>query len=117
MPQDKRRNRVHAMCSYSSVVGSLMYAMECTQLDISHAVGVLRRYMSTSGKEHLTAEKRVFRYLYGMMDYGICYGGKHENKTKSMYMDLMILTRLDISTTNDQSIDMCSSYLMENSVR
>ena len=55
MPQDKRRNRVHAMCSYSSVVGSLMYAMECTQLDISHAVGVLRRYMSTSGKEHLTA--------------------------------------------------------------
>jgi hypothetical protein len=35
---------------YASVVGSLMYVMVCTQPDISHAVGVLRRYMSTPGK-------------------------------------------------------------------
>ena len=97
------------MCSYSSVVSSLMYDMAFTRPNISHAVGVLRRYMSTSGKEHLTAIKRVFRYILGTMDYGICYGGKHENKTKSMYMDLMILTRLDILTTNDRLIDVCSS--------
>ena len=31
---------------YASVVGSLMYAMVCTRLDIAHAVGVLTRYMS-----------------------------------------------------------------------
>jgi hypothetical protein len=37
---------------YASVVGSLMYAMVCTRPNISHAVGVLRRYMSTLGKEH-----------------------------------------------------------------
>jgi ATP-binding cassette subfamily B (MDR/TAP) protein 1 len=37
---------------YASVVGSLMYAMVCTRLDIYLAVGVLRRYMSTPRKEH-----------------------------------------------------------------
>jgi hypothetical protein len=37
---------------YVSIVGSLMYAMVCTRLDIAHAVGVLSRYMSKQGKEH-----------------------------------------------------------------
>ena len=31
---------------YDNVVGILLYAMVCTRPDISHAVGVLRRYMS-----------------------------------------------------------------------
>ena len=35
---------------YSSVVGSLMYSMVCTRLDITHAVGVVRRYMNNLGK-------------------------------------------------------------------
>jgi len=37
---------------YASVVSILMYAMVCTQPNISKAVGVLSRYMSTPGKEH-----------------------------------------------------------------
>jgi hypothetical protein len=41
-----------ARVPYASVVGSLMYAMVFTRLDISHAVGVLIRYMSTPAKEH-----------------------------------------------------------------
>jgi hypothetical protein len=61
---------------YASVVGSLMYVMVCTRPDISHAVGVLRRYMSTPGKEHWTTVKRVFRYLCGTKYYAICYQGK-----------------------------------------
>ena len=60
---------------YASAVGSLMYAMVCTRPNISHLVGLLRRYMSTLGKENWTA-KRVFRYLCGTKDYVICYQGK-----------------------------------------
>jgi hypothetical protein len=63
---------------YASVIGSLMYVMVCTRPNISHAVGVLIRYMSTPRKEHLTTIKRVFRYLCGMKNYVICYQGKHE---------------------------------------
>ena len=37
---------------YASAVGSLMYAMVCTRPDIAHAVGVVRRYMNNTRKEH-----------------------------------------------------------------
>jgi hypothetical protein len=61
---------------YESVVGFLMYAMVCTRPNIAHAVGVLRRYMSTPGKEHWMDVKRVFMYLCDTKDYAICYQGK-----------------------------------------
>eukprot|EP00253_Pinus_taeda_P022083 PITA_22083 len=61
---------------YASAVGSLMYVMVCTRLDIAHAVGVLRRFMSKLGKEKWTIVKRFFRYLCGTSDYGLCYQGK-----------------------------------------
>jgi ATP-binding cassette subfamily B (MDR/TAP) protein 1 len=34
---------------YSSVVGSLMYAMICTRLDIAYAVGVVSQFLSNPG--------------------------------------------------------------------
>lgn len=37
---------------YASVIGSLMYCMINTISDISHAVGVVSRYMSNPGKQH-----------------------------------------------------------------
>ena len=37
---------------YSSVIGSLMYAMVCTRPDIAHAVGVVSKFLENPGKEH-----------------------------------------------------------------
>ena len=37
---------------YSLVVGSLMYAMVCTQPNITHAVGVVSRFMVKPRKDH-----------------------------------------------------------------
>jgi hypothetical protein len=65
-----------AYVPYASVVGILMYGMVCTRPKIYHEVGMLRRYLSTAGKEHSTNFKRVFRYFCGMKDYAICYQGK-----------------------------------------
>ena len=61
---------------YASVVSSLMYAMVYTKLDIAHAVGALSRFMSKPRKEHWTTVKRVFKYLRGTSDYGLCYQGR-----------------------------------------
>ena len=61
---------------YVSAVNSLMYAMVCTRPDIAHAVEVLIMFMSKLGKKHYTAVKRVFRYLCGTSDYGLCYQGR-----------------------------------------
>ena len=60
---------------YSSVVGSLMYAMLCTRPDISHAVGVVRRYMNNPGKEHWKAVQLILRYLRGTTSHALCFGG------------------------------------------
>jgi len=38
--------------SYSSVVGSLMYAMVCTRPDIVDVVGVVSMFLSNPGKDH-----------------------------------------------------------------
>ena len=35
---------------YANIVGCLMYAMVCTRPDISHAVGVVSKYMENPGK-------------------------------------------------------------------
>eukprot|EP00253_Pinus_taeda_P007176 PITA_07176 len=61
---------------YASVVGSLMYAMVCIRPNIAHVVGVLSKFMSKLEKEHWTIVKRVFRYLCGTSDYGLCYQGR-----------------------------------------
>eukprot|EP00253_Pinus_taeda_P018991 PITA_18991 len=50
--------------------------MVYTRPDIAHAVGVLSRFMSKPQKEHWTTVKRVFRYLRGTSDYGLCYQGR-----------------------------------------
>jgi hypothetical protein len=71
-----------ACVPYAIIVGNLMYVMVCTRLDISHAVGVLRRYMSTPGKQHWTVVKRVFKYLCGTKYCVICYQGKPEGDSE-----------------------------------
>ena len=42
---------------YASAVESIMYAMVCTRLDISHAFSVVSRYMDRPGKGHWQAVK------------------------------------------------------------
>ena len=68
--------------TYATIVGSLMYAMVCTQPDIAHAVGVLSRYTSTPRKEQWAAVKRLFGYLCGMIVFAISYQRKPETDGK-----------------------------------
>uniref|UniRef100_A0A2N9HC05 Reverse transcriptase Ty1/copia-type domain-containing protein n=1 Tax=Fagus sylvatica TaxID=28930 RepID=A0A2N9HC05_FAGSY len=45
--------------SYASAIGSMMYAMICTRLDISQAVSVFSSYMANLGKELWQAVKWI----------------------------------------------------------
>ena len=60
---------------YASAVGSLMYAMVCTRLDIAHAVGTVSRFLSNPGREHWNAVKWILRYLRGTAGMRLCFGG------------------------------------------
>lgn len=51
-PKSDDEKRYMSRVPYFSVVGSIMYAMICMCPNISHAVSILRRYMSYPGKEH-----------------------------------------------------------------
>ena len=48
---DKERE-LNGKIPYASTVGSIMYAMVATRLDLAYVVGVVSRYMSNSGKKH-----------------------------------------------------------------
>ena len=58
---------------YASAVGSLMYAMLCTRLDICLAVGMVSRYHSNPGQEHWIAVKHIIKYLKRTRDYMLVY--------------------------------------------
>jgi hypothetical protein len=60
---------------YQQVIGSLLYAALLTRYDIACAVNILARYASNPGPEHITATKRVFRYLNGHLDHDMTYTG------------------------------------------
>jgi hypothetical protein len=60
--------------SYAPAVGSLMYVMIATQLDIAHMVGVVSRFMHNPGRPHWNAVKHIFRHLVGTQDYDIKFG-------------------------------------------
>ena len=54
-----------------------MYAMVYTRPDISHAVGVVSRYMNNPGKEHWMAVKQILRYLRGTKNQALCFRGSN----------------------------------------
>ncbi|KAH9723177.1 Integrase catalytic domain-containing protein [Citrus sinensis] len=58
---------------YSNAVGSLMYAMVCTRPDISHAVGIMSKYMHNHGKGHWQAMQWILRYIQKTVDVGLLF--------------------------------------------
>ncbi|KAG8500695.1 hypothetical protein CXB51_002843 [Gossypium anomalum] len=59
---------------FSSAVGSLMYAMVCSRLDLSYAVSAVSRYMANPGKEHWKAVQWILRYLRGTTNVCLQFG-------------------------------------------
>ena len=59
--------------TYQSMVGSVLYAAIATRPDISQAVGVVSKYSSEPTEGHLTAVKRILRYVKGTADLAITY--------------------------------------------
>jgi len=77
---EKSSTEFEATCEkkkiYQSAVGSLMYAMLGSRPDIAYAVSRVSQYSTNPNQSHWTAVKRIFRYLAGTPDRGLCYGMK-----------------------------------------
>ena len=58
--------------TYQSLMGSLRYLTH-TRLDLMFSVGYLTRYMENPMTEHMSAVKRILRYVKGTLDLGLVY--------------------------------------------
>ena len=65
-------NKVDSV-TYQSIIGSLLYAAIATRPDIAQAVGVVAKFSSSPNQSHLTAAKRILRYLKGTLNLAIRY--------------------------------------------
>ena len=61
----KTSKKVNSMrkIPYATAVGSLLYAMLCTRLDIYYTVAIVSRYQSNLGLKHWELVKHIFNYL------------------------------------------------------
>jgi hypothetical protein len=65
--------------TYRAIVGALIYASISTRPDITHAVNMVSRYMHAPSHMHMTAAKRILRYLNSTQHYCIMYENKNNN--------------------------------------
>ena len=77
-PSNDEEKKYMSHVPYVNGVEIMMYLMVCTRPDISHAVGVVSRYMENLGKEHWEVVKWVLRYLIGTSNYCISFDGSSD---------------------------------------
>ena len=57
---------------YKSMIGSLLY-LTANRPDISYSVGVCARYQANSKESHMTALKRIIKYVKTTVEFGVWY--------------------------------------------
>jgi ATP-binding cassette subfamily B (MDR/TAP) protein 1 len=68
------REKEMSLIPYFSAIGSLMYAIINTRLDIAHVIDVVSGYLSNLGKPHWDVVKWILRYLRGTSTLYLCFG-------------------------------------------
>jgi hypothetical protein len=72
---------------YLKIVGTLLYLVNYTIPDMAHAVGILCKYNSHPGPEHVLAAKGVLRYLKGTINMGISFKSPSPTEGTTGYCD------------------------------
>jgi hypothetical protein len=72
---------------FAAQLGSVMYAMTTTRLDIAFAVSSLAQHTNNPGPEHWKALQRIFHYLRSTIDFCITLGGATDEIKLAGYTD------------------------------
>ncbi|CAJ2647569.1 unnamed protein product [Trifolium pratense] len=64
---------------YRKIIGSLRYLCN-TRPDLTYSVGIVSRFMERPKTSHLTAVKRILRYVKGTLGVGILFPASDRNK-------------------------------------
>ena len=79
---------------YASAIGSIMYIMTSTRLDIAYALSMTSRHQASLGPGHWTVVKNILRYLKRTKNKFLVYGGQRELIVKG-YTDASFMTDSD----------------------
>ena len=69
---------------YRGMIGSLLY-LTMSRPDVLYSVCFYARFQSDPRETHLTAVKRIFKYLKGTTNLGLCYRKSREYKLVGYY--------------------------------
>lgn len=81
-----------------TIIGAILYATICMWLDLLYATQNLSQFTASPVLEHWIAVKWLLRYITGMVDHPLTYGGSHG------WHDQMIISYTDfdyVSNPND----------------
>ncbi|GJV44898.1 hypothetical protein Tco_1429434 [Tanacetum coccineum] len=65
---------------YRGMIGSLMY-LTSSRPDLIYAVCICVRYQAKHTEKNLNTVKRIFRYLKGTINMGLCWSSKKQKST------------------------------------
>ena len=80
---------------YASTIGSIMYAMLYTRLDVSYALSMTSRFQSDPSECHWIAVKNILKYLRRTKAIFFIYGGQEGELVISGYTDASFQSDLD----------------------
>ncbi|KAK6130243.1 hypothetical protein DH2020_036053 [Rehmannia glutinosa] len=95
---------------YRGMIGSLLY-LTASRPDILHAVCLCARFQSNPKESHMSAVKRIFRYLKGTIQYGLFYP-KNENFSLKGYSDSDYAGNIDDRKSTSGSCQFLSDCLV-----
>ncbi|KAK6163684.1 hypothetical protein DH2020_000548 [Rehmannia glutinosa] len=95
---------------YRGMIGSLLY-LTASRPDILHAVCLCARFQSNPKESHMSAVKRIFRYLKGTIQYGLFYP-KNENFSLKGYSDLDYAGNIDDRKSTSRSCQFLGDCLV-----
>ena len=111
--EGKQENSIN----FRSLIGSLRYLMN-TRPDLTYSVSYLSRFMDKPSSEHLSAAKRILRYLKGTVNYGLLYNRGDRDMKITGYSDSDFVGDInDRKSTSGQIFFMGGLPITWNSVK
>ena len=89
--------------SFARLLGELQFLANCTRPDIAFAVNRLASYTANPCLQHVTAVKRILRYLAGTKDLGITYTKSCANPNENFvsgFADAAFANHDDLKSTS-----------------
>ena len=87
MEPNRSQCSIQKKTEYNSIIGGLQYLANNTRPDIAYAVNHLARFLVNPSDEHISAARRILRYISGDLDRGIMFRTEKTKPLLEAYSD------------------------------